>query len=152
MNNEQNMNQQIALFYFGYKAFTETADLIIAKHSLKRLYHRILFFTARMPGLTINELLTFLEISKQALHQPLAELKERELLTIEQGRRDKRQRCIFLTTAGKELENELGAAQRKQMAEIFANSSDTDGLHFTEVMEGYAKNRPGAALIKDFKE
>ncbi|MBA5844902.1 MarR family transcriptional regulator, partial [Escherichia coli] len=37
-------------------------------------------------------------------------------------------------------------------AEIFANSSDTDGLDFTEVMEGYAKNRPGAALIKDFKE
>lgn len=105
-----------------------------------------------MPGLTINELLTFLEISKQALHQPLAELKERQLLTIEQGTRDKRQRCIFLTTAGKELENELGAAQRKQMAQIFAESTDTNGIHFTDVMTGYAKNRPGAALIKDFKE
>ncbi|MBC8863272.1 MarR family transcriptional regulator, partial [Escherichia coli] len=54
--------------------------------------------------------------------------------------------------AGKELENELGAAQRKQMAQIFAETADTDGKHFTEVMEGYAKNRPGAALIKDFKE
>ncbi|EQB9249139.1 MarR family transcriptional regulator, partial [Listeria monocytogenes] len=78
--------------------------------------------------------------------------KERQLLTIEQGTRDKRQRCIFLTTTGKELENELGAAQRKQMAEIFAETADINGNYFSEVMAGYAKNRPGAALIKDFKE
>lgn len=151
MDKEQ-LNQQIALFYFGYRTFTETADLIIAKHQLKRLHHRILFFTARMPGLTIHDLLMFLEISKQALHKPLAELRERELIRIEEGQDDRRNRCLFLTAAGNRLERELGIAQQKQMEQIFNEIGGDAATSFKQVMEAYAANRPGTSYIKDFKE
>lgn len=151
MNKEQ-LNQQIALFYFGYRTFTETADLIIAKHQLKRLHHRILFFTARMPGLTIHDLLTFLEISKQALHKPLAELRERSLIRIEEGHDDRRNRCLYLTSAGNQLEKELGHAQQKQMEQIFAEIGDGAPIYFKKVMQAYAANRPGTKYIHDFEE
>ena len=65
---EEQMNEALALFYFAYKTFTEKPDEIIKEYGIQRVHHRILFFIARFPGISVNELLSLLEISKQALH------------------------------------------------------------------------------------
>ncbi|MBC1936118.1 MarR family transcriptional regulator [Listeria grandensis] len=148
MDKEDRLNQQIALFYFAYKTFVETADRLIGKYGITRTHHRILFFVAHSPGIKMNELLTLLEVSKQALHQPLLELKEKGYIIIEPSAKDKRIRCLFLTEAGAEIETELGEAQRRQMAAALSASDDPDGKVWTQVLEQYAKERPGLAFFK----
>lgn len=148
MDKEDRLNQQIALFYFAYKTFVETADRLIGKYDITRTHHRILFFVARSPGVKMNELLTLLEVSKQALHQPLLELKEKGYITIEPSELDKRVRCVFLTEAGQMIEAELGEAQRRQMAAALSAGDDPKGKVWMNVLEQYAKERPGFAFFK----
>ncbi|WP_430534875.1 MarR family transcriptional regulator [Listeria rocourtiae] len=148
MDKEDRLNQQIALFYFAYKTFVETADRLIGKYDITRTHHRILFFVARSPGIKMNELLTLLEVSKQALHQPLLELKKKGYIVIEPAATDKRVRCVFLTEAGSAIEAELGEAQRRQMAAALSASDDPEGNIWMHILEQYAKERPGFALFK----
>ena len=65
MNQEAiNFDKNLALFYFAYRAFSKTADDLVENYGISKVHRRILFFVARMPGLTVNELLTVLDISK----------------------------------------------------------------------------------------
>ncbi|AQY52059.1 MarR family transcriptional regulator [Listeria weihenstephanensis FSL R9-0317] len=148
MDKDDRLNQQIALFYFAYKTFVETADRLIGKYDITRTHHRILFFVAHSPGIKMNELLTLLEVTKQALHQPLLELKEKGYISLEPSALDKRVRCVFLTETGTAIESELGEAQRRHMAAALADSGDPDGKVWTHVLEQYARERPGFALFK----
>ena len=61
------LQQAIELFYFAYRSFTAVPDQILQDKGLGRVHHRILYFVGRNPGLNINELLTILQVSKQAL-------------------------------------------------------------------------------------
>lgn len=87
---EEQMNEALALFYFAYKTFTEKPDEIIKEYGIQRVHHRILFFIARFPGLSVNELLSLLEISKQALHGPLRQLVEKGLIESNEATHDRR--------------------------------------------------------------
>ena len=50
-------SQAIQAFYFSYRAFTAKPDEILARRGLSRVHHRILFFVARQPQLSVKELL-----------------------------------------------------------------------------------------------
>ena len=65
--------QQAAMeaFFFGYQAFTSKPDEILARRGLSRVHHRILFFIAKYPGLSVKQLLGYLGVTKQALNTPL---------------------------------------------------------------------------------
>ncbi|EIA21563.1 MarR family transcriptional regulator [Listeria fleischmannii 1991] len=150
MDIETRLNQQIALFYFAYKSFTNSSDTLIEKHGLTRLHHRILFFIARMPGVTTGEMITILEISKQALQKPITELREKGLIHVGIGEHDKRKRALFLTSAGIRLTHELDKMQRKQLSEVFKEAGDPEGKVFTAVLKEFAKQRAGTEFIQHF--
>ena len=73
---KNSVTQQTAMeaFFLGYQAFTAKADEMLARRGLGRVHHRILFFIARYPGLSVKELLAALGVSKQALNIPLRRL------------------------------------------------------------------------------
>uniref|UniRef100_UPI001F55C3F4 MarR family winged helix-turn-helix transcriptional regulator n=1 Tax=Pseudomonas aeruginosa TaxID=287 RepID=UPI001F55C3F4 len=54
-------------FFFAYQAFTTKPDEMLARRGLGRVHHRVLFFIARYPGLSVKELLALLGVTKQAL-------------------------------------------------------------------------------------
>ena len=49
-------------FFFGYQAFTSKPDEILARRGLSRVHHRILFFIAKYPGLSVKELLGYQDV------------------------------------------------------------------------------------------
>ncbi len=150
---EQKLNEVLMLFYFAYRTFTEKPDKMIEKYGIQRVHHRVLFFIARIPGITVNDLLSIIEVSKQALNAPLRQLYEKGLITMVQADYDKRYKQLYLTEKGKLLESELSHVQREQMKTIF---SDLGGNHqgaWTDVMKTLSKVRPGQknfqALFKE---
>ncbi|MGF9767292.1 MarR family winged helix-turn-helix transcriptional regulator [Bacillus albus] len=140
---EEQMNEALALFYFAYKTFTEKPDEIIKEYGIQRVHHRILFFIARFPGISVNELLSLLEISKQALHGPLRQLVEKGLIESNEATHDRRVKQLSLTEKGADLEKKLSDVQRQQMGAIFSKFGESCEENWHQVMNEMANSRSG---------
>lgn len=109
----------IELLYFGYRAFTDEPDRILARRGLSRVHHRILHFVGGAPQISVKGLLAILAVTKQALNAPLRQLIEMKLVTATPDAVDRRVKRLSLTRAGQALEAELTAAQTRLLSEAF---------------------------------
>lgn len=116
---EAQLRDAIENFYFAYRAFTARPDRILEQRGLGRVHHRILYFVGRQSGLSVNELLSTLGVSKQALNAPLRQLIDMKLVTTSPASHDKRVKQVSLTEAGKKLETQLTQTQMKHLDEVF---------------------------------
>ncbi|WP_237163484.1 MarR family transcriptional regulator [Paenibacillus sp. BIHB 4019] len=137
------LSKQIALFYFAYRSIIEIPEEIVEAYQINRGHHRILFFIGSMPGLNVNELFHALEVSKQALHHPLRELKQRNYVVDMPDEKDKRSKRLFLTENGQQLFDELMAAQQAQFDTVFGQFDPQAKELWSHIMKGFAKDRPG---------
>ena len=133
---EPELRRGMELLYFGYSHYTRTIDRDLAKQGLGRAHHRALYFIARRPGLTVSELLALLAITKQSLGRVLNELAERDLVETRPGERDRRQRLLSLTAAGKALEIALFETGRERMSRAYAQAGQNAVSGFWAVLEG----------------
>ena len=131
MPREDALRMAIEQFYFGYRAFTNPPDRILEQRGLGRVHHRILYFVGRNPHISVNALLSLLDVSKQALNAPLRQLTEMKLVAMGTAEHDKRVRELTLTTAGAKLEAQLTGTQMKQLKSVFeeAGASAEAGWH-----------------------
>lgn len=132
---DEQLRQGIELMFFAYRGFTADPDRILEERAYGRAHHRAIHFINRRPGLTVNELLDILRVTKQSLNRVLRQLVEDRLVQSLVGRDDRRQRNLFLTEAGRQLEQELSAAQRRRMRGAFS-SAGPEAVHgFRKVLE-----------------
>ena len=92
-------------------------------------------FINRNPGLTVNELLEILGVTKQSLNRVLRQLVDDRLVESRVGASDRRQRNLHLTETGLALERELSAAQRRRMRAAFSAAGPEAVQGFRKVME-----------------
>lgn len=126
----------IERLYFGHAYLVRSADEMLAGFELGRAHHRVLYFIARRPGLSVTELLALLAITKQSLGRVLNDLQARSLVVAETGRADRRQRLLTLTAAGAELEQQLFEQLRTRMAEAYSRAGQNAVTGFWAVLEG----------------
>ena len=86
--------------------------------------------------MTVSDLLALLAITKQSLGRVLTELGDRGLVETRPGERDRRQRLLRLTDAGKALENELFEALRERLSSAYASAGQSAVSGFWAVLEG----------------
>jgi DNA-binding MarR family transcriptional regulator len=127
-------NEPLALLHFGFRAVVKKPDEELARHGLRRVHHRILFFIARSPGLGASELLRTLDISKQALHGPLRRLQSEKLVQSVRNPENRRQRRLTLTPRGRALEARLSGYQRALFAAAFRRVGAAGAQGFFAVM------------------
>jgi DNA-binding MarR family transcriptional regulator len=116
--------QAMEAFFYSYRAFTAKPDEMLERRGLSRVHHRILFFIARNPGLSVSELLSALGVTKQALNVPLRQLLERDLLRSEACADDKRRRLLELTAEGGKLEKALRQEQVRLLQRAFDEAGE----------------------------
>lgn len=145
--NNQDYNKKIVLFFLAYRSLIEEPDQIAKKYGLQRVHHRILFFIGQVPGVSGNELLNILEVTKQAMNHPLRELKEKNFIVTETDIKDKRIKRLFLTNDGRRVLDELTQVQIDQMKAIFSKLGQEHVDGWTSVMEEYAMLRPNWTFI-----
>jgi DNA-binding MarR family transcriptional regulator len=131
---EEKLREAIELFYFAYRAFTDGPDHILEERGLGRVHHRILYFVGRNPRTTVNVLLEILDVSKQALHAPLRQLVEGQLVVMQADEKDRRYKRLTLTTDGKKLEARLTGAQMKLLGAVFTATGDRAQAAWKTVM------------------
>lgn len=120
--------QGIELMFFAYKGFTSDPDQILQNYTYGRAHHRALHFVQRNPNITVNALLDILGVTKQSLNRVLRQLVNDQLIESRVGKKDRRERNLQLTEAGKLLERSLSEAQRKRMRAAY-KAAGPDAVH-----------------------
>jgi len=80
-------------------------------------------------------MLDILGVTKQSLNRVLRQLIEDGLVESKIGEKDRRERHLFLTKSGKELESELSSAQRKRLRTAYKEAGPDAVLGFRKVLE-----------------
>ena len=132
---DEQLRKGIEAMFFAYRGFTADPDRILAQHNYGRAHHRALHFINRSHGTTVNNLLSVLGVTKQSLNRVLRTLIEDGLVESRVGRRDRRERHLFLTEAGRALEAELSEAQRARMRAAYRAAGPQAVAGFRQVLE-----------------
>ena len=132
---DEQLRYGIELMFFAYRGFTSDPDRILDDLQYGRAHHRAIHFVNRRPGLTVNELIEILGVTKQSLNRVLRQLVEDGLVESRVGTSDRRQRNLYLTEKGRALEQELSAAQRRRMRAAFTVAGPEAVAGFRKVLE-----------------
>jgi len=132
---DEQLRKGIEAMFFAYRGFTADPDRILEHHSYGRAHHRAIHFINREPGLTVTTLLSVLGVTKQSLNRVLRTLIEDGLVESRVGKRDKRERHLYLTEAGGVLERELSGAQRERMRGAYRAAGPQAVAGFRQVLE-----------------
>ena len=117
----------IELMFFAYRDFVQDADRILAGDGFGRAHHRVLYFVARRPGLTIAELLDILKITKQSLNRVLKDLLDRGYVLNRSGEIDRQHDAREIEIAVAVLD-EGARATTMAFLHAMADAPERDGL------------------------
>ena len=133
---EEELRRGIEMMFFSYRDFTNEVDTILAEQDMGRAHHRAIYFIGRHPGITVSDLLNILNITKQSLSRVLSRLMKDDFVLQKIGASDRRQRLLYLTESGTELEARLTALQGRRFAAAYreAGAEAVDG--FQRVLQG----------------
>ena len=132
---DEQLRQGIELMFFAYRGFTADPDRMLEDYGYGRAHHRALHFINRHPGLTVNDLLDILGVTKQSLNRVLRQLVKDGLVDSRVGQQDRRQRNLHLTSEGAALERKLSEAQRSRMRKAYMDAG-AEAVHgFRSVLE-----------------
>jgi DNA-binding MarR family transcriptional regulator len=120
--NEQDTVALIELLFFAYRDFVSDPDEILSQFGFGRAHHRVLHFVGRDPGMTVQQLLDILRITKQSLGRVLKELIDKGYVYQKEGETDRRQRLLYLTEKGEELRQRLMMPQINRIRRAVAQS------------------------------
>lgn len=132
---DEQLRQGIEAMFFAYRGFTADPDRILSGMAYGRAHHRAVHFIARAPGTTVNNLLNILGVTKQSLNRVLRTLVEDGLVDSRVGKSDKRERNLYLTEEGLELERKLSDAQRARMRAAYRTAGPEAVSGFRQVLE-----------------
>lgn len=132
---DDQLRRGIEAMFFAYRGFTADPDRILQDYSYGRAHHRAIHFIKRSPGTTVNNLLDILGVTKQSLNRVLRALIEDGLVESRVGKQDRRERHLFLTETGQELEKELSEAQRGRMRAAYRDAGPEAVAGFRQVLE-----------------
>ena len=125
---EQETVALIELLFFAYRDFVSDPDEILGQFHFGRAHHRVLHFVGRDPGMTVQQLLDILRITKQSLGRVLKELIDKGYVYQREGETDRRQRLLYLTPKGDELRQRLMLPQISRIRRAVGQSGE-DAAH-----------------------
>jgi len=145
---EEEVRRGIEYLFFGHSALWRAIDGRLAENDLGRAHYRALYFIARAPGITISDLLGLLGITKQSLGRVLKDLEAREFLTTRQGGRDRRQKELRLTPAGRAVEASIFQPLRDAMSRAYTHAGQQAVTGFWQVSEALMTPSDRARIAK----
>ena len=153
---ERNLNEQdtvalIELMFFAYRDFVSDPDEILGQFGFGRAHHRVVHFVGRDPGMTVQQLLDLLRITKQSLGRVLKELIDKGYVYQKEGEADRRQRLLYLTEKGETLRQRLMTPQINRIRRAVAQSGG-DGAHLCRKLLYHMVSPENRDTVRDWIE
>ena len=131
--NEIEIRKAIELIFFSYRDFTAGPDKILEKINFGRAHHRVIYFVGKQKKITIKELLSILQITKQSLSRVLNQLVKEKFILVSAGI-DKRTKNLSLTKKGEDLEKELSTIQINKIRNVLKQFKEKDINGFKKIL------------------
>ncbi|MFD2204260.1 MarR family winged helix-turn-helix transcriptional regulator [Kiloniella antarctica] len=144
--------QAIELLFFAYRDFTGEPDELLAEYSFGRAHHRVIHFVGRHPGITVSELLSILQITKQSLSRVLGQLVREGFIKQTPGAVDRRQRLLELTDKGLDLDEKLFNVQRQRIVRAYKESGAEAVAGFRSVLMNMMEEEDRPRFVKNQKK
>lgn len=144
---ENELRAGIELLFFAYRDFTSDPDAILKDYEFGRAHHRVLHFVGRNPGITVAGLLSILRITKQSLSRVLKQLVEEGYVDQHVGKKDRRQRLLYLTDKGSELEGKLSRPQQQRVARAYREAGPEAVAGYRKVLSYLIDDKDRAAIL-----
>lgn len=143
--NEAETVALIELLFFAYRDFVSDPDVILEEIGFGRAHHRVIHFAGRSPGMTVQQLLDILRITKQSLARVLKELIDKGYVFQKEGESDRRQRLLHLTPKGEELRQRLVAPQMTRLRRAVEQSGSGNAALYRKFLYSMVspENRDG---------
>jgi DNA-binding MarR family transcriptional regulator len=116
---EEELDRAADLVLRAARRFFGAAEAALQAYDLGPAHYRALAAIRREEGLSVGALIEALGVRKQSLHRVLEELEKADLVARVRGDRDRRERRVMLTEAGREAERAASAALRERLAVVF---------------------------------
>ena len=130
---DKEIRKIIELIFFSYRDFTSGPDEILDKINFGRAHHRVIYFVGKKEQITIRNLLSILQITKQSLSRVLNQLVKEKYIIVSTGN-DKRTKNLSLTKKGMELEETLTNIQTKRIRNVIKNAKEDDINVFKKIL------------------
>ena len=125
----------IQLLLYAYReTFSDPKD-ILKKNSMGAAHHRTLHLIERNEGISVNELLIKLKITKQSLNRVLQDLKKMKIIKQLKDNNDSRRKLLYLDQIGKKFYNEIFQSQKKRIFNALKDSDSDSVIKFKQVLE-----------------
>ena len=132
---DEQIKDCIQLLFYAYReTFSDPKD-IFKKNSLGSAHYRTLYLIERNEGISVNELLLKLKVTKQSLNRVLRELKRLKIVKQIKDTQDTRRKLLYLDQNGKEFYDEIFETQKKRIFNALKNSDSESVIHFKEVLK-----------------
>ena len=138
--NETEIRKAVELIFFSYRDFTAGPDKILEKINFGRAHHRVIYFVGKQKKITIKELLSILQITKQSLSRVLNQLVKEKFILVSTGI-DKRTKNLSLTKKGEDLEKELSIIQINKIRNVLKQFNEKDINGFKKILYAMIEER-----------
>ena len=125
----------IQLLLYAYRETFSDPNEILKKNSLGPAHHRTLHLIERNQGISVNELLIKLKVTKQSLNRVLRELKKMKIVKQIKDERDSRRKLLYLDQEGKKFYEEIFESQKKRIFNALRTSDSESVLKFKQVLK-----------------
>ena len=125
----------IQLLLYAYRETFSDPNEILKKNSLGPAHHRTLHLIERNQGISVNELLIKLKVTKQSLNRVLRDLKKMKIVKQIKDERDSRRKLLYLDQEGKKFYEEIFESQKKRIFNALRTSDSDSVLKFKQVLK-----------------
>lgn len=130
----------LELVFFTHMEMAAAGDAVLADFGLGRPHHRVLYMAARHPGLSVNDILSILRITNQALARTLKELMAQDLIVQRLDPADRRRRGHYVTPKGMRLDAKVAEAQFRMIAAGYGRVPRGDVEGFWRTLEAMMRD------------
>ena len=132
---DEQIKDCIQLLLYAYRETFSDPKEVLKKNSLGAAHYRTLHLIERNQGISVNELLLKLKITKQSLNRVLRDLKKSKIIKQIRDQNDSRKKLLYLDRIGEKFYKEVFESQKKRIFNALKNSDSDSVLKFKEVLK-----------------
>ena len=132
---DEQIKDFIQLLLYAYRETFSDPKEILKKNSFGAAHQRTLYLVERNQGISVNEILFKLKITKQSLNRVLRDLKSSKIIKQIKDEKDSRRKLLFLDENGKKFYKVIFQKQKERIVNALKNSDPESVINFKKVLK-----------------
>ena len=131
---DDQLKEFIEKIFISYRETFSDAKKVLDNYSIGVAHHKVIHLLSLYDGITINELLKKLKVTKQSLNRVLKDLNKLNAIVFKKDEIDTRLKHVYLSEKGQKIFNEIFFEQKKRIYNALKSSDSDSVIKFKNVL------------------